>query len=364
MKSPFPDIAAAENVARLYTVLRFGEAIRWTDNATDITVGDDTWTAEAGAQMSSAEFHTDGTVSNAQLQLAARSGGPLSDADVAIGRYDGSTIAIVCVDTGNLAASPSPFGQVFVGYVGSVSVDTFGLITITARGPLTKLRGDRSERYGPMCRRELGDAFDANPSPGGGCRAVIVAPDIARSTAYVAGDDVMSFVRVRAFDNDEPSDYANLYWECTTAGTTASVQPDYTGDLTPGDTVTDGTAVFTARNAWLRAAEVDGDPLTPQSFALTESPDPRAVTGWFTLGTAIIRTGRYAGTLIPVRGWDADLLRVRAWWPVSHMIESGTLLEIHPGCAKTEAACQGFGQIINRLAEPFIPGRDAALALA
>ena len=50
--------------------------------------------------------------------------------------------------------------------------------------------------------------------------------------------------------------YEDRIYECTTAGTTASTPPTYSKTL--GATTTDGTAVFTARQAWTRHTLVGG----------------------------------------------------------------------------------------------------------
>jgi uncharacterized phage protein (TIGR02218 family) len=341
---PF-DLESAENVARLVTIVRGSETIRFTDADHDITIGSDTWTSEPSVTMSAMEFYVDGTVSNADIQINHRDGGPISDADIAIGRYDGAAIQIAAVDTGNPALGS---GIIFTGVIGATSPNIGGLISITVRGPLTNMRGERSERYGPMCRADLGDER---------CRVPLFPPDIQRSHAYVSGDETLSFVRVRVASTDNPSDYNNLYFECTASGTTAAVQPGYSAAVA-GSVVNDGSAQFTARNAWVRYAAVD-QVLGAQAFTLTALPDPRAVDDWFILGSAILRSGRYSGTPLAIRKWTAAELRVDSFFIVQGIVSPGDLIEIHRGCAKTQADCQVFNAIKNRRAEPFIPGTDA-----
>lgn len=358
------DPAGAENAVGLYTLLYGGEAIRWTDHLDSITIGETTWTAAPGAKHSPVTGKTDGSVRTCAATLAATDDGPLDDIDIALKRYNGCPITIVSVDTGQLAESPPPFTDVFAGYVGSVKTSVSRVITISCRGPLTRLRQDITEQYGTSCLNDLGDIFA--PDRRGHCRAVIMPPTIARSTEYVAGDDVLSFVRVPITVSgiDVPI-YQNLYWECTTDGETDDVQPVGYDGAGPGDAVTDGTAVFTARNAWMRDAEIDVVP-NAMAFTLTESPDPRsdAVDNFYALGFAIIRSGRYAGRMMPIRSYDKDTLRVRTWDVVSHMIEPGTRIEISPGCPKTEAGCTQYGQILNRQAWTRAPGADALKAQA
>lgn len=358
------DQTSAENIAHLVTLTYADEAIRWTDHTDSITIGEDTWVAAPGAKHSPVAGKTDGSVRTCTAELAAIDDGPLDDIDIALKRYNGCPITIVSVDVGQLAASPIPFTEVFAGYVGSVKTTVARIITINCRGPLTRLRQDITEQYGTSCLNDLGDAFATDRR--GHCRAVIMPPTIERSTAYVAGNEILSFVRVPVTVSgiDVPVNQ-NIYWECIGAGTTSGSMPgDYTG-ASVDDVVTDGTAIFMARNAWVRDAEVDTVP-TAMSFTLTESPDPRsdATDNFYALGFAIIRSGRYAGRMVPIRSYDKDTFRVRTWDVVSHMIDEGTLIEISPGCPKTIEGCTQYGQILNRQAWTDAPGSDALRAQA
>lgn len=360
---PF-DPRGAENIARLYTLVRGSEVIRWTDNFEAITVGGDTWTREPGVKMSSAEFNTNGDVSTFNIEISKRNSGtsPLNDADLLLGRFDGCPFQCVAVDTSQLSESPSPFGHIFTGRFGKIRTGIGGQMTIVCRGPLTLLRKEMAEKWGLMCRADFGDAR---------CRKPVMPPDIQRGTFYPKHDGhntpYAAFVRVRmsGIETPYPYNYGNLYWECTQAGTTAGVQPSEYDGASPDDEVTDGTAVFIARNALMRAAEVD-EALTAQAFTVTELPDSRAnVDDYFALGNAIVRSGRYDGQIIPIRGWDFSTLRVRTWFICSHMFdEPGTVIELHPGCAKTEAACLSNDNVWNRRAETIAPGKDAAQAQA
>jgi hypothetical protein len=346
---PF-NLATAEALPHLFTVVRGAETIRFTDWKEDLAdSGGHVFTAEPGTTMTGATFATDGTVSSVQVLLAARSGGPLSDAELAVGRYDGCSITIEELDSAQPGLGN---GTVFVGYIGQVDTSVPDVIRIEARGPLIRLRADVSERFGISCRADLGDDR---------CKVPILPPDIARNTTYVAGDEIASFVRVRAAANNNPSDYANVYYECTTAGTTANVQPTY--DTTDGHTTTDGTAVFTARNAWLRYAQI-ASIIGASAFTLQALPDPRAVDDWFTVGGVILRSGRYDGSLIPVRKWTQSTLRVDTWDACSHMLTVNDWVEIYRGCQKNQADCNVFNNIKNMRAEQFVPGRDALLSIA
>jgi hypothetical protein len=355
MKTYPTGLLEAGNVAHLVSILRGSEVVRFNDTDQDIVVGSDTWTAEPGANLTTFEFHIDGTPSNGEVTINARSGGPISDVDIAFGRYEGFPIQISLVDPANVG---NGVGSKFVGVVGEVKSNLTGLITITARGNLTNLRAEKSETYGPMCRANLGDDR---------CKVPLFPPDIIRSHSYplIGLSPVVGSVRVRGVSTGDPSDYQNLYWDLTTPGVTSSSQPGGYNGASVGDVVTDGTAQFTARNSFVRYAIVD-QILGPQSFSVTSLPDSRAsVDGYFVLGSAIIRgTSRYADLPMVVRKWTASTLRVDSFYIVRGLLQSGDKIEIHRGCAKTKADCQFFGAIKRRRAEDFVPGRDAVMAQA
>jgi hypothetical protein len=354
MKTYPTGLLSAGNVAHLVTLFRGTEVIRFNDTDADIPIGGDVWTAEPGTTISPFDFMIDGTVSNGEININARDGGPISDADIAVGRYEGYPIQVSLVDPENVS---NGVGSKFVGVVGQVKSNLTGLITIAARGNLTNLRAEKSETYGPMCRANLGDFR---------CKVAMFPDDIIRSHDYVSGDLLLSMVRVKnsTIDPTFPSAYQNLYWECTAGGATASSQPGGYDGASVGDVVTDGTAQFTARNAFVRYATVD-QIRGPQSFSVTALPDPRAsADDYFILGSAIIRSGRYAGLPMVVRKWTAGMLRVDSFYIVQGLLQAGDKIEIHRGCAKTRIDCQFFGAIKRRRAEDFVPGRDAVMAQA
>jgi hypothetical protein len=114
-------------------------------------------------------------------------------------------------------------------------------------------------------------------------------PDVvARCTVYAAGQ----FVRASNPASDTFAlDFDDRIYECTTAGTThATVQP--TSEVTVGNTTTDGTAVFTAREGFTRASEValvDNDRELHAEAALDAHAD-----GWFDEGLLVWESGANA----------------------------------------------------------------------
>lgn len=99
---------------------------------------------------------------------------------------------------------------------------------------------------------------------------------IARSTAYTVG-----LARLRPGGALTDPDW----WECTTAGTTAATAPAYPASGTAGQTITDGTAVFTCRKTitWTEAG-------SDTAFTMTVASDGQTIStsipaNLITLGT-------------------------------------------------------------------------------
>lgn len=261
-------------------------------------------------------------------------------------------------------SAPAPYAKVFDGAIGQVTINRRGLATFEARGLLTLGRGVITERYGPMCRNDLGDDAGASGS-GGTCMIPILPSDVQRSTAYILAAGAtridQAYVRAKTASAGNPSDYADVYYECTTAGTTAVSAPSY--DPVVGHTTTDGSAVFTTRNAWLRYAQVNTI-IDDYTFTVTSLPDPRAnVDGWFALGECIIRSGAFAGFPLHMKSWFHSSLTVVCFANlVSSQLAPGDWIELSPGCDKRPSTCFGtFNNILNFRGEDFTPGRDLPL---
>jgi hypothetical protein len=79
--------------------LKNGTVQRFTTAQQDITIGDLQWKAEPGVQISKIEFPSDGSVANAEINIACRSGGLISALDVKRGKYNGASILIHLAST-------------------------------------------------------------------------------------------------------------------------------------------------------------------------------------------------------------------------------------------------------------------------
>lgn len=151
----------------------------------------------------------------------------------------------------------------------------------------------------------------------------------------------------------------NVYWECTTAGTTAGSAPAFSGGV--GATVNDGTVVWTARDAWTRAGRVISSSGARVFKAIIS--EPRAVTGWFDLGQVRFESGENANSKpMEVKSWNQTTGEIELFLSMPYNVSSGDLFSVYPGCDKTRIACAAiFGQIENAFMTPDVPGQDDVL---
>lgn len=112
--------------------------------------------------------------------------------------------------------------------------------------------------------------------------------------------------------------------------------------------------------SWVKPATVatvagNGD------FTITVT-EPRAVDGWFELGTVKWLTGNNAAEgyrYYDVRVWTQATSRVQLWGTARKTIQVGDTLEISPGCDKRFATCRDkFDNSINFRGEHQLPGPD------
>jgi hypothetical protein len=175
----------------------------------------------------------------------------------------------------------------------------------------------------PKCPFDLGD-FEQNL---GGCRVPAFPDDAARSTAYVLGD----FVKVRTLAVGDFADYENRIYECIVAGTTSGTEPAF--DTVVGNTTVDGSVTWKAFEAWTRHGVV-ATVTDKQTFAVTVT-EPRAVDGWYNLGSIFFETGNNALTAVEIKGWTAagSLITLALELPLS--VQVGDKVRITPGCNKS-----------------------------
>lgn len=301
--------------------------------------GNQTFAVDKGFKGSPIMSRADGTVPDTEIIAPTTISNSYGVEDVFAGIFEGMEITLWIVDY----SIPEEGGINMGTYtVSEVDYDDRGKIArFEARGKIQRATQIEVEELSVTCRSDLGD-----PRPGM-CNLPLYPDDVVISTAYALGD----YVRV-----SDAGDYHNRMFECTTAGTTAGTTPAY--DYTVANTTTDGTAVFTAREAWVRSgvvAAVTDD--TDFTATITES---RAVDDWFANGAFVHWvTGANAGLTNTVRKFTASGTRIRLWDAPYYAVVAADTFEIMPGCNKAVEMCRDrFSNVINFRGEKDLPGVD------
>lgn len=186
--------------------------------------------------------------------------------------------------------------------------------------------------------------------------------DPAELRADIAYDDVRAEITTYDDGLGFQSSFENRIYECTTAGITSATQP--TMDTTVGNTTTDGSVVWTARQAFTRHATVAS--VTDRSTFTITVDETRAVDGWFADGLITMESGANRGRSIEVKSWTDTGNAVVCFLPFAFDLEVGDQLRISPGCDKTTVPCRNKfvitgstnfanGNVKNFRGEPKVP---------
>jgi hypothetical protein len=335
--------ATSRGIHALITIELFAATLRLTTADFDIVLGGFTWKASAAVNITQILYSTDGTPTAADIRISP-DGTTLRAGVAARGLFDGRPVKIEIFDVANPSAGT--YDMVPNAIVGSIQEDSNGVVVLAAQGPLAFLRGPMTEVQTITCKARFGDDR---------CHIPLDVPVIGRGVAFVTQATPSLFVRTRDVWGRvlQSGSYHDLAYECTTAGTThASVQPTY--PTVVGGTVTDGTAVFTARAAWLVAAV--GQALTFFDIQLTATPNPEPTI----LGNIIPQDGPLAGLKIPIRAFDSGTNIVTSFEPFAPAnFPVGTNFLIHRGCDKILETCRDdFENLNNYQGTPYAPGAD------
>lgn len=351
--------ASTKTFATCVKVLRRDLTVfRFTDHDQDISVdigdgdGVQPYAKQTGYRRSAIAGSSDGSVSETEL-AGLLDDDSITEQDLRNGLWD---YAFVWVFLINWASPSAGIIKRHRGLLGEVTALDTGAFFAEIRGMAQLLQQAIGEVVTPECRALLGDSR---------CRIPLLPDLVARSTAYAVADNLTraepDFVRVAIGSDGDSRDYEDLIWECTTAGTTAGSAPSYTGPA--GTTVTDGTAVFTAREAWTVAGVVDAAS-NRSRFTVDAGwlESARHVTGFFDRGAVTFETGANAGASREVLSWNAS---TRELWVLNSFpsdIAPGDVFRVSPGCDSRFATCRDvFANRYNFRGEHLLPGADALM---
>lgn len=325
---------------------RDGTVFRYTDHDADLTVSGDTYSALGGYTRTAIANEASFAVPNLDVQgyLAA---GQILRADVEAGLWNRAEVLIFAVNYESTADGPLKLRR---GWFGEITATPRGAFKVELRGLQQALSQRIVELTSPICRADLGDTR---------CK-VPIDPDLrANSTAYALGDYVK--VATAGSPSGTYADYEDTIYECTTAGTSDSSAPTF--DTTPGNTTSDGTVVWTAREAWTRTATVAS--VTDRlnfTISVTES---RAVDDWFNYGSVIWEASvsdNPVGTVREVKDWTQSGSAVELFAAAPFLPSVGDELRIYRGCDGLRATCKDvFDNVANMRAEPDLTGNDYLL---
>lgn len=113
-------------------------------------------------------------------------------------------------------------------------------------------------------------------------------------------------------------------------------------------------AVTTSLNRRQFLPEALTSPLTSPYTGLT------GASGYFNQGVLTWLTGLNAGLTMEVDTWDGYEMSLFESMPFA--IQVGDTFTVEPGCNKTTDCFTKFNNIVNKQAEPFIPGNDSIMA--
>jgi len=361
MKSISSTLAAhlALEVTSLATCWRLirtdGTEFYFTDHDVDLVVDGNRYKASSGYKRTAVQNDSSLAVDNLDIE-GIFDDEAITIEDLRAGLFDSAEVYIFLVNWADLSQGILKMRR---GRLGEITLTEQGVFRTELRGLTQFLSQKLGEVYSPECRADLGDSR---------CKVPIKVSDVARETAYSLG----AFVGVATDTvSTGQAQYENRIYECTTAGTTAALGSEPTYSTTVGGTTTDGTAVFTARQAWTRHAVVD-TVTDRKSFTLTSAFDEsRAVDDWFAHGALCFEDGDNAGRVVEIKSWVQATRTLTLFFQVPFEITTGTKIWLYPGCDKRATTCsskfaisgsQDFptttGNIENYRGEPFVPGQD------
>ncbi len=325
-----------------------GAQFFFTDHDRDIVFAGDTYRADAGFARTAIRSDAGLAVDNLDLVGLFAEGGIVED-EVRAGLFDGAGIALSLVNW----EDPDGHGEIRLrrGTLGETRLTPQGYFHAELRGLSQPLAQNTLQLYGAACRADLGDARCQFP----------IKPDVlGRDQAVPLG----AFYRVATAGGVGSQVYQDRIYEVTAAGTTDAAQPPY--DTTIGHPTTDGTAVLTARDSFMRVATIAV--ITNNRVFTVDAGLDAYDDGWFDDGALTFETGANAGRTIEVKSWTQGTRRLELWEPARLTIAVNDQFRVYPGCHKRllEDCRDKFripgslsfanGNARNFRGEPYVPG--------
>lgn len=320
-------------------IRRDGTEFFFTEHDRDIPFGGDIYLAAVGydrtaiesdASLAADNFEVTGLIDNVTLL----------DNELKAGLFDYAEVFTFIVNWSDLSQGSMKLKR---GRLGEVSFVHGSLFKTEIHGMTKALMQVIGSLYAPECDTTLGAPK---------CGIPVDPPLHIINTAYVLGD----FIKVDTDPGATYAAYENRIYECTVAGTTTGVRPTY--DTIVDNTTVDGTATFTARQAWQRHATVNVV-TDRRNFTLSGLVEVRAVDDWFNFGGLTFETGNNAGVTLQVKNYVDTGDNVELLFATPFDIVSTDALRLYPGCDLRKTTCiTKFDNILNYRGFPFIPGPD------
>jgi hypothetical protein len=312
-------------LALLITITRQDESvIRINTSDLSVTIGGVTWVTSPGLQVGDFTERNDGTIPKCSFTVGMDRAGPLSPLDVNRKKFEGADIYIEICD----AANPTTKDLWFDGkMLGAVNFTKDRVVTFECVSALAVPRDIFVRQYQLLCDADFGSVLR--------CKIPTWVADVQISETIAVGDTR----RVRFVSTGTPSDYLNVYLECTaiTTGVTAGTAPTYSSSVS--GTTTDGGVTWTTRNALVRYARI-ATIIDDHNFTLDSSPDSRStVDDWYNPGRIVMRSGYMKNKATRVGAWTASTKTVTVYETLGSYIAAGDWVEICPDCDHTPTMC-------------------------
>lgn len=336
---------------------RSGEFLYLTDHQEAIEYAGDTYVPGIGFDKSAVDMPGNMVVSN--LEVTAFLKAPqITDQAMDRGEFDLADFQMIFIDRSD------PAGTAVVmktGWVGQVHRATGGKFKAEIVGLAEGLLEVTIGSFTGGCRADFGsDSTALRP-----CMVPVAPAQVSRNTDYAVGD----YVRVATAPNS-PADgsvgeFEDRIYRVKTAGTTSGVTPTF--NTTVGEETTDGTVVFVAEEAYIRAGSVT-DVTDNRTFSVSVT-EARAEgnTTWFAGGLVAFESGLNAGIAREIRNWDgvSGASGITTLFPFPYEISPGDVVRVLPGCDKSIETCQDrYGNAKNFKGFPHLPGQDFATRVA